>query len=144
MLGVIVTGHGNFATGLKSMIALVLGEAENLEFIDFSEGMGSDELRKKLEACYQKYEKNGAVVFADIAGGTPFNQAAMMLHEKNKKGVLGGVNIPILLAALELREDISDPLELCKQAKIMGIESITIFGGDEGKRKPVSSSGDGI
>lgn len=141
MKTIIVTGHGNFATGIKSMLTLVLGEVPNIEFIDFKEGMGSDDLRKTFEACYEKYKASGVIFCADIAGGTPFNQAAMMLHDKGELGVIGGVNIPVILAAIELREEIEDSLELCVQAKDMGLANVSIFGKTEKKKEILSDDG---
>ena len=37
MIGLIVTGHGNFATGLTSSLALIAGEQEYYKAVDFTE-----------------------------------------------------------------------------------------------------------
>ena len=39
MKGIIVTGHGNFASGIESTMKLIMGEQEKIAFIDFKEGM---------------------------------------------------------------------------------------------------------
>ena len=38
MIGIIVAGHGNFASGITSMLELVVGKPENYEYIDFLQG----------------------------------------------------------------------------------------------------------
>ena len=40
MIGIIVAGHGNFASGITSMLELVVGKPENYEYIDFLQGSG--------------------------------------------------------------------------------------------------------
>ena len=35
MVGIIITGHSNFATGIVSAVRLVAGEQKNLEVVDF-------------------------------------------------------------------------------------------------------------
>ena len=35
MIGLIVTGHGNFATGITSSLRLIVGEISDYEAVDF-------------------------------------------------------------------------------------------------------------
>ena len=52
MIGIIVAGHGNFASGITSMLELVVGKPENYEYIDFLQGESQEALendfREKL------------------------------------------------------------------------------------------------
>ena len=36
MIGLIVTGHGNFGSGLTSSLNLIAGEQENYQYVDFT------------------------------------------------------------------------------------------------------------
>ena len=53
MIGIIVAGHGNFASGITSMLELVVGKPENYEYIDFLQGESQealeDDFREKLD-----------------------------------------------------------------------------------------------
>ena len=44
MIGIIVAGHGNFASGITSMLELVVGKPENYEYIDFLQGESQEAL----------------------------------------------------------------------------------------------------
>ena len=37
MVGLIISGHGNFASGLRTSLKLIAGEASNIEYVDFIE-----------------------------------------------------------------------------------------------------------
>ena len=83
MIGIILSGHGEFASGLYSSIQLIAGEQENFQAIDFSEGMSSEELQEKFnEAAENVDQGQGVVIFTDIPGGTPFNQAVILSTKK--------------------------------------------------------------
>ena len=48
MIGLIVTGHGNFATGLTSSLKLIAGEPKNYVAVDFLESYSVDDLEREL------------------------------------------------------------------------------------------------
>ena len=48
MTGIIVTGHGNYPSGLLSAIELVAGNQEALKAVDFVKGMSTQELEEQL------------------------------------------------------------------------------------------------
>ncbi|KYC73249.1 hypothetical protein [Heyndrickxia coagulans] len=48
MIGIIVTGHGEFATGITSALELVLGKQESYVCVNFPNGDTAVELEKKL------------------------------------------------------------------------------------------------
>ena len=35
MVGVLITGHGNFATGLKTSVELIAGASDYFKYVDF-------------------------------------------------------------------------------------------------------------
>ncbi len=143
MTTVVITGHGNYATGIKSMLDLVLGVPDHLKFVDFTEDLNSDTLYKKLEAIYD-ISPDGVIFLTDIAGGTPFNQSALLLHTKGKNGaVVGGINIPYIFTVLDLMEEKTDLKEIVKEAKEIAIENIKIFGEDTSKASS-NNDDDGI
>ena len=44
----IITGHGKYATGIRSAIELLAGPQESFKYIDFSEGMSEEDLAKDV------------------------------------------------------------------------------------------------
>ena len=73
---VIVTGHGNFASGIESTVKLLAGKIENVSYIDFTENMSEEDLAKEFKKQFDK--DNQALFFCDLLGGTPYKQAAML------------------------------------------------------------------
>jgi len=142
MTSIIIVGHGTFASGISSMLTLVMGECPNMYFVDFTQDLTSKNLEDKFNELYKK--TNGDILFlCDIAGGTPFNQAAMLMHKNNKKyNVLGGLSIPLILDILDRRESVSDCKILLEESRKAAYESMNIFG--ETKDEQINISDDGI
>lgn len=104
MIGVVLSGHGNFAEGLYSSIQLIAGSQENLQTVDFTEGMSSEILQENLKNAVNTVNQNqGVVIFTDIPGGTPYNQAVMLSTQLENVKVISGTNIPALLDGLFCR-----------------------------------------
>ena len=54
MVGIIITGHSNFATGIASAVKLVAGQQKNLETVDFPDTYSTEELKIKLTEALDK------------------------------------------------------------------------------------------
>ena len=52
MIGLIVTGHGHFATGLTTSLNLIAGDAKDYVAVDFEATDSTDDLAKKINRCY--------------------------------------------------------------------------------------------
>lgn len=105
MIPIIVTGHGKFASSLKSTMEYIMGEQKNIHFIDFDNGMGDLELSKRIKEILDKYEGDEVIFLTDIMGGTPFSTAVMISENLPNYRVYSGCNMPMLIAALDLAED---------------------------------------
>lgn len=76
MIGLLVTGHGHFATGLGSSLKLIAGEQENVEFVNFEEGHSIEVLKNNLVNALEKLSAcDGVLVLSDLPGGSPFKTA---------------------------------------------------------------------
>jgi len=129
MIGLIVTGHGHFATGLTSAVTLVTGIKDGIIACDFDDASAFNSIRTKLENAVEALKDYDAVViFCDLFSGTPFNQALdMKVSTGNEKiNIVYGVNLPLLIeAALAASnegtlEDILGKVDMAKQYS-MGI-----------------------
>lgn len=105
--GVILTGHGQIASGIYSSVKMIAGEFENIRICEFKEGENYEKLDEKLEKAYEDLKAyDNIVVLADIGGGTPFNRAVLSLSKYDKIGFVSGVNFEMLYYALT--SEISD------------------------------------
>lgn len=96
MIGLIMSAHGQFASGLKTGLDLVVGESGNIKVLDFL-GDNVEEYKKEFESLIkQMLEKYDSLVIAtDIAGGTPFNTAVMLTNNNAKVSVFSGLNFQL-------------------------------------------------
>lgn len=130
MIGIIVTGHGNFATGLTSGLKLLAGEPEYYEAVDFEPEDSIETLAGKLNEAMGRLESCEAVaVFTDLTGGSPFNVASRMKLAGTKRPfeVTGGTNLPVVLQAYLTRMVAGDVTELVDNALEAGKDQLIRF-----------------
>lgn len=69
MPGIVITGHGGFASGLLQAVEQVVGEQPACIAVDFPVHMGTAELKVALSAALQAVEQADGVVFlTDMLG----------------------------------------------------------------------------
>ena len=66
MVGIIITGHSNFATGIASAVKLVAGQQKNLEAVDFPDTYSTEELKTKLTEALDKLEECKNIIFFSL------------------------------------------------------------------------------
>lgn len=77
MVGLLITGHGHFATGLGSSLRLITGNTENIVYVDFEENHSTDTLTENLNKALDELKDcDGVLVLSDLAGGSPFKSVA--------------------------------------------------------------------
>ncbi|MDV7757608.1 PTS sugar transporter subunit IIA [Liquorilactobacillus mali] len=91
---IIVTGHGNFGTGIKSTVKLLAGSIPNVNYVDFSANMNEEDLADEFESLLKEEAK--AIFFCDLIGGTPYKQAVYK-KENYDVAVIAGCNVGSLL-----------------------------------------------
>ncbi|MDO4198230.1 MAG: PTS sugar transporter subunit IIA [Erysipelotrichaceae bacterium] len=98
MIGIIVTGHGGFASGMAENVKMLSGV--DVKAIDFKEGITPEELDVKIvEAISSLEDCANIVIFTDIPGGTPYNRSVMVSLNNPKVRIVAGTNVPMLLDA---------------------------------------------
>lgn len=129
MVGMIVTGHGSFAAGITSGIRLLAGEPECFEAVDFLPEDSADTLAEKLRAAAGRLKGcEGIVLFADLAGGSPFNVAVRMKMETEEGlEVIGGANLPVVLNAYMSRPMGMSAKELAESSLEAGRDAMVRF-----------------
>lgn len=140
MIPIIVTGHGEFASALEKTMEYVIGSQEDIYFVNFNNGMGNDELEVKIKSIIEKTNSDEIIFLADIAGGTPFSTAVLVSQDMPKSKVFGGCNMPMLFAALELREE-GTVEEIAKDILMAARESAIIFENSNSNEECLDDSG---
>lgn len=92
---VVITGHGNFATGLASSLALLGNFPENYYAIDFTSEMSEEDLASVFSEIVEKEKK--VVFFTDLLGGTPYKEAAKLVMTNKQVELVTGANLGSLL-----------------------------------------------
>ena len=105
MFKIIVSGHGEFASAIEKTLEYIIGKQENIEYINFNNGMGTKELEERYTESLLKNEDRETLFLTDLAGGTPFSTAVTLSQSMKNIYVLGGINIPTILAAIEYRDE---------------------------------------
>ena len=101
---IVLIGHGNYATGLKSTIGLIVGPTEDINYIDFLEEDNSETLMEKAKKVVDENEENNVIFICDIIGGTPFNTAAKISSENECVGVVGGCNVNAIIEIIMTKD----------------------------------------
>ena len=84
MIGLIVTGHANFGSGMTSSVNLIAGEQEAYRYVDFLPTYGTEELTEEIaKAMDELKDCEGIIIFTDLMGGSPFNVAADARRDRN-------------------------------------------------------------
>ncbi|HEM3214119.1 PTS sugar transporter subunit IIA [Streptococcus suis] len=99
MIKVIVVAHGQFASGILTSLKLIAGEVENIEAIDFSEGMSAQELKARIKSAI--LGEREVLILTDLLGGTPFKVSVELAAEQKEQNVvvLSGLNLAMILEA---------------------------------------------
>jgi PTS system ascorbate-specific IIA component len=110
MIGILIVAHGSLADSLVEAAIHVLGERpRGLLTLDFKGHADPDERQKALQARLDELnEGDGILVLTDVYGATPSNTLCRLLEPAHIEGV-SGVNLPMLLKALNYRESLPLP-----------------------------------
>ena len=106
MIGILVVGHGKVPSGLRDAIRLIAGDQKELYIVDFTSEITTKEYEEKVGKCLDDLETRceGILVFADMAGGTPYTIVKKLSQKHDKITIITGVNLPMLLEVVTIRE----------------------------------------
>ncbi|MDO4978363.1 MAG: PTS sugar transporter subunit IIA [Eubacteriales bacterium] len=129
MVGFILASHSEFSVGLKKAAEMVFGEQENMEAVSLLPKESADDLREKLlEAISHMEDQNNIVIFTDLYGATPFNQAKKVLEgHEDKWAVVAGMNLPMMITAIVNRMGPSTAKEVAHSVLKDSKNSIRIY-----------------
>lgn len=92
MTQVVVTGHGGYASAVKRNLSMLTGEPEGFLFVDFNEQDDLETLKGNLMDVMQKIGSDDVLFVCDLAGGSPFREAAYLCTTCDRYAVVAGIN----------------------------------------------------
>ena len=130
MIGCILTGHGTFANGLADALSMIAGDQDYFIPVPFIEA-GAASYPETLVSTISDLldQTDGVLIFCDLLGGTPFNQAMMLSQNYNNVEVVTGTNLPMLLETLSLRlasTTLTDLLQTALESGVAGVSHKTL------------------
>lgn len=124
-IALVIGTHGWAAEQLLKTAEMLLGEQENVGWIDFVPGENAETLIEKYQAQLARLDTSKGVLFlVDTWGGSPFNAASRIVVDKPGYEVIAGVNIPMLVETLMGRDDDPSLEELIHIAVEAGREGV--------------------
>jgi PTS system mannose-specific IIA component len=129
MVGIVIVTHSNLGSAIIDAAEFILGagpEAVVAVSIDLKED--PEKLRKKIAKAIKSVNRNnGILILTDMFGGTPSNLSYSFLEEGTVE-VLSGVNLPILIKAIDIRQKM-DLSKMAKNLEQFGKRSISLASG---------------
>lgn len=124
-IAIIIGTHGWAAEQLLKTAEMLLGEQDNVGWIDFVPGENAETLIEKYKGQMTNLDVSQGVLFlVDTWGGSPFNAASRLVVDKENHEVVAGVNIPMLVEVLMARDDNPTFDELVAMAVETGREGV--------------------
>ena len=98
MIGLVITGHGQFAAGLVSALELLIGHQDLLTAVDFEAGQNEDLLTEHLKHAVEgMHTCDEILILCDMIGGSPYKCAVRLTAILPKITVIYGINLGMAL-----------------------------------------------
>lgn len=127
MIGIVIVTHGLFGNILiDTAEAIIDKRLENVAAVSIDLKEHVETLRKKINDGIKEVSQNGGVlILTDMFGGTPSNLSYSFLEE-GKIEVISGVNLPMLIKAVNLRKKEEDLHSMATTIESYGKKSISL------------------
>jgi PTS system mannose-specific IIA component len=129
MIGIVIVTHRELGDALVGAAEFIIGSRpESIESISIDLSENAEKLRQKIDrGIKQVMGEEGVIILTDMFGGTPSNLAYSFLEE-GRIDVLSGVNLPILIQAINMRKKLKLD-QLAANLEAFGKRSISLASG---------------
>jgi PTS system mannose-specific IIA component len=125
-VGIVLVTHGEFGKALLGAAEMVLGTQDNCLAIGIDVNVGVDETMEIIRKAIRSVETgHGVLTLTDLFGGSPTTMS-LSLMKSEKLEVITGVNLPMLVAALQSRSMQYEAL--AEKVKTAGAQGIKVAG----------------
>lgn len=144
MIRFIVSGHGQFASGIVSAASLIAGEADAFTVVDFPEGSSNNQLGEGLQAALDAAGDDPVIIFTDILGGMPFRESALLAEKRAHTEVVCGTNVQLLVEAVLERGEGEMPDALLARIVPSARDGLNMLSALTAKKSKQTDADDGI
>ncbi|MES0445362.1 MAG: PTS fructose transporter subunit IIA [Desulfobacterales bacterium] len=129
MIGIVIVTHSHLGDALIDAAEFIIGtRPDNMVSVSINLNENVDKLREKIAQGIKKVDqKKGVLILTDMFGGTPSNLSYSFLEE-GRVEVISGVNLPILIKALNTQEK-TELGEFAESLEAFGKKSISLASG---------------
>ena len=129
MIGIVIVTHSHLGDALIDAAEFIIGtRPDNMVSVSINLNENVDKLREKIaQGIKEVDQKKGVLILTDMFGGTPSNLSYSFLEE-GRVEVISGVNLPILIKALNTQEKI-ELGEFAESLEAFGKKSISLASG---------------
>ena len=129
MIGIVIVTHSHLGDALIDAAEFIIGtRPDNMVSVSINLNENVDKLREKIAKGIKKVDqKKGVLILTDMFGGTPSNLSYSFLEE-GRIEVISGVNLPILIKALNTQEKM-ELGEFAESLEAFGKKSISLASG---------------
>lgn len=104
MIGLVLVTHGQLAREFKAAVEHVVGPQDAFETISIGPDDDIEQRRDDIVAAVERADRGrGVIILTDMFGGTPSNLAISVM-EGDAIDVLAGVNLPMLIKLVSVRD----------------------------------------
>lgn len=129
MIGIVIVTHSQLGDALIGAAEFIIGSRpESIESVSIDLSENAEKLRGKIDRGIKKVMgQEGVIILTDMFGGTPSNLSYSFLEEGHIE-VLSGVNLPILIQAVNRRKKMELD-QLAADLEAFGKKSISLASG---------------
>ena len=129
MIGIVIVTHSQLGEALVKAAEFIIGSRPgSIESVSIDLSENAEKLRGKINRGIKKVmEQEGVIILTDMFGGTPSNLSYSFLEE-GRIEVLSGVNLPILIQAVNMRKKMELD-QLAANLEAFGKKSISLASG---------------
>ncbi len=107
MIGMVLVTHGRLAAEFIAALEHVVGPQKNIRAVSIGPDDDMERRRKDiLDGIAKVDDGDGGVLLTDMFGGTPSNLAISVMEKANVE-VVAGINLPMLIKLVSLRQETS-------------------------------------
>jgi mannose PTS system EIIA component len=99
---VILVGHGGYPDGVRDAAEMILGPQPTVAAVSLPPNGSTEQLADDVTAAIDRLggDGNGALVLADLMGGSPANAVGLLALRDPALHVVSGLNLPMVLEVL--------------------------------------------
>ncbi|MFW5908776.1 MAG: PTS sugar transporter subunit IIA [Desulfosalsimonas sp.] len=127
MVGIVIVTHGHLGETLIETATIIFGERpEEIASVSIDLSEDVNKLRSRIQKAINSVNNNeGVIILTDMFGGTPSNLSYSFLEEGSIE-VISGVNLPVVIKAVNLRNRNKQLPEMVKIIEEYGKKSISL------------------